>query len=182
MRGFTLLELMVVILLAGILSAIALPQFSSVIARAQQTSIANALVLDLNYARSEAIKRNQYAFVCPLPDDVLEGSTTLSCGNDWNNGWQVVVDVDDSGSIDNSDLQLRVHESPGNRVKVGAGNNAGGGLRFNALGLVNSINGGPANDTAQVRICLEPDTCDATSQTLKVIISRAGRIRTERNL
>lgn len=115
MRGFTLLELMVVILLAGILSAIALPQFSSVIARAQQTSIANALVLDLNYARSEAIKRSQYAFVCPgkPPEDSLEPS----CGQDWNEGWQIVADVNGDGSVDGADLLLRVHESPGNRVQ-----------------------------------------------------------------
>ena len=79
--GFTLLELMVVVAIAGIMMALSVPTFKDMIRNTRLTTYANELVTSLNIARSEAIKRGQYVVV-------------RKTGANWENGWQVFVDVD----------------------------------------------------------------------------------------
>ncbi len=76
-RGFSLLELMVVITIAGILAVLALPAFRTFFVRNDLSSSANGLLAAMNTARMEAIKRNAYVRV----DPVKCGSTTS-----WANG------------------------------------------------------------------------------------------------
>ncbi len=57
MSGFTLLELMVVVVIAGILLAIGVPAMGNFIRNSRMTAAANDLMGTLHYARSEAIKR-----------------------------------------------------------------------------------------------------------------------------
>lgn len=56
-KGFTLLELLVTISIAGVLLGIALPAFNESIARSRITSNANQIVGALNFARAEAVDR-----------------------------------------------------------------------------------------------------------------------------
>ena len=80
MRGFTLIELMVVVAMVGVLSAIAGPSFRSFIGTMNSKSAAFELINDLAMARSEAIKRNRQTRVEPL------------VGSDWSKGWRIVSD------------------------------------------------------------------------------------------
>lgn len=57
-RGFTLLELIITVTVAGILAAIAVPSFQGIIANARTRSTAESFNQALQLARSEAIKRN----------------------------------------------------------------------------------------------------------------------------
>lgn len=54
-RGFSLLELVVVLSIVGALSAIAIPRFASAITHYRVESAAQRLVLDLEYARKHAM-------------------------------------------------------------------------------------------------------------------------------
>lgn len=56
-RGFTLLELMVVVILVGITAAIAVPNFSQLIENSRRAAVTNDLMGMLSHARSEAVKR-----------------------------------------------------------------------------------------------------------------------------
>lgn len=56
--GFTLIELMVVVVLAGVVLALAVPSFREVIARNRLEGVAGEFFTDLQYARSEAVARN----------------------------------------------------------------------------------------------------------------------------
>lgn len=57
-RGLTLVELAVVIVVATILVAMAVPNFSGMIARARVKGVTDELTTSLQFARSEAVQRN----------------------------------------------------------------------------------------------------------------------------
>ncbi len=57
-RGVTLVELMIIIVVIGILATIAIPSFQEIIRRNQIASQNNELVALIHMARNEAIRRN----------------------------------------------------------------------------------------------------------------------------
>lgn len=93
--GFTLIELIITLAIAGILLGIAVPNFITFVQNSRLTSQANDLVTALNYARSEAIKRGVRTTVCSRATDATcAGSTT------WDTGWLVFVDCNFDGVVD----------------------------------------------------------------------------------
>ena len=70
--GFTLIELMIVILLGAILMGMAIPSFRSLMAGNRLTTQANDLVGAINYARSEAISHNTTVTFCRANLDDLQ--------------------------------------------------------------------------------------------------------------
>lgn len=83
--GFTLVELVVTVAVGAILVAIAIPSFTTYIQNGRLTAQANSLVMSLDYARSEAIKRDVAVSACAA--DV--NSTTCNGSATWTTGWIV---------------------------------------------------------------------------------------------
>lgn len=63
-RGFTLIEILVTVTLAGLLLTLAVPAFTNIVASSRVMDQTNELVAALNFARSEAVKRNATIIVC----------------------------------------------------------------------------------------------------------------------
>lgn len=102
--GFTLVELMIVIAVLAILLALAAPSFERSIATNRMSGQANQLLLAMQLARTEALKRRQPVAVCSSANET-------SCGGTWAQGWIVVTDDNQAGdsSVDIEDV-LRVWE------------------------------------------------------------------------
>jgi len=75
-RGFTFLELMITVTVAGILSMMAFPSFVTMTKNNRLTTQANDFILALNLTRSEAVKRGT-------------PTTITASGGTWSNGWTV---------------------------------------------------------------------------------------------
>ena len=82
-RGFTLVELLVTIAIAGVLVAAVVPQFQSMVRRSQMTSVANDMIMAINFARSEASRTRGGVR--------LRALDATDAGNEWGPGWQVVA-------------------------------------------------------------------------------------------
>ncbi|MEP7185388.1 MAG: GspH/FimT family pseudopilin [Rhodanobacter sp.] len=63
--GFTLLELMVTITVAAILTAIAFPNFRDLLKRSAVSGHSNELIGDLNFARETASTEMSFVSICP---------------------------------------------------------------------------------------------------------------------
>ena len=81
--GFTLTELVVVLAVAGILTTMAIPSFSSLIETKRAKATSTDIYVALVRARSEAIKFNKSVSLVPK-------------SGDWQNGWQILNPNDGS--------------------------------------------------------------------------------------
>ena len=96
--GFTLLELLTVVTIAGLLLAVAVPGMRAFIQNAEMTRAANDFVHAVQTARTEAIKRRRNVVMCTAADP-LEADPT--CDDDSTlNGWIVFVDSNSNGDRD----------------------------------------------------------------------------------
>lgn len=97
-RGFTLIELMVVISVAAIMAMIGVPALQGTLNDFRQRGAAALLVSDLNLARAEAIKRNSRVLMC------VRNTAGTGCGTstNWLTGWVICTDSDASGGCDSA--------------------------------------------------------------------------------
>ncbi len=105
-RGFTLVEVMLVTTIFAIVVAAALPSFNAIVVRNRLSTQANALVSDLAYARSEAVRRSATVSVCASVDGVTCASAT-----DWGSGRIVFFDAVGDGVFNANDLLLRTYRA-----------------------------------------------------------------------
>ncbi|MFB3047047.1 MAG: GspH/FimT family pseudopilin [Acidiferrobacterales bacterium] len=90
--GFTLIELIVTVVIAGILISIAAPSMANFVKNGRLTSQANTLMADLAFARSEAVKRGANVTVCRSSDS----ATCDTAAGSWATGWIV---IDSTGQV-----------------------------------------------------------------------------------
>ncbi len=103
-KGFTLIELLITVTILGVLMAVALPSMKSFIVSNRLSSNVNGFVGLINYARSEAITRNQSVIICPKSNAAI----TCAASQFWNEyETQVFVDVDGSDTRNAGDVLLK---------------------------------------------------------------------------
>lgn len=113
--GFTLLELLIVMAMAAILSMLAVPAFFRLIADVSLSGYGNVFVSDARFARSEAQKRGMNVVMCrtTTPDAASPSCAVSGSTSDWKTGWLVFADANgnETYSAADNDVLLRVQEA-----------------------------------------------------------------------
>jgi type IV fimbrial biogenesis protein FimT len=111
--GFSIFELMIVLMLIAILLALATPSFRDFTRSNQVTSTNNDLVTALNLARSEALRRSTGVTVCSSTDGTSCGSAA-----DWGSGWIVFEDAAGTGAVASADKVVQKWSATNNGIQV----------------------------------------------------------------
>lgn len=106
LNGFTLIELIIVLAIAGILFSIALPAFTHMLAQNKQTAQLYTLFHHHQLARSEAIKSNQKVLLC-------KSSNGQQCTpkTKWSDGWIIFSDTDNNKKISASERVIYIQQA-----------------------------------------------------------------------
>lgn len=165
-RGFTLVELLMVLCVAAVLLMFAVPSFSRIMSSSKLTAASNALLSSMYLARSEAIKRNGRVSLCKTVD----GSTCAASGG-WEQGWIVFRDTNNNGDRD-SDEPIIERIQPLPTMRVTGNSPVAKYVSYAASGGTKLVGGGFQAGT--VTVCAEPGASDEARQ---IIVSAVGRPR-----
>ncbi len=165
--GFTLIELMITLSIAGMLIGIAIPSFTSIITSNRLTASTNELVTALNLARSEAVKRGLSVTVRKVDDDSY---TNKGAGVNWEDGWDVFTDADNDGKFEAGDTLIRTY-APLKLSYTLRSNNFSNFIRFTPSGQ--------SNTNGSFYICNNNDGNDIPEANTSrlIIVNSVGRAR-----
>ena len=97
-RGYTLIEVIMIVVIVGILAAVGFPAMQSTFGRSDAETYTSEMSALLKYARAQAYTNNEIVTVCPMN----EGETSCAGSvNDWKEKTVVVFfDRNNNGDID----------------------------------------------------------------------------------
>lgn len=166
--GFTLIELMVTLTVAAILLTVGLPSFQEFIKSNALNSRVNIFIADLNFTRSEAIKRNGRVTMCKSSN-----LTACATSGGWEQGWIIFFDQPDPGVVDNGDVIVRTQGPINGSLTIRGNSFLRDRISFLSSGIVEPNNG-------TLIVCdnrIKNFTTDK-AKARGIIVSRVGRIKT----
>jgi type IV fimbrial biogenesis protein FimT len=172
--GFTLIELMMVLVVLAITLSVAIPMFVQLLHTNQLRQEAHRLLETINLARSEAVKRNVPVSICPS-DMAVTGEAV--CTGTYAGGWIVFSNADKDKVVDApADQVLQVFGGlpRGYQLTNRSGTRA-------AFELINYLPDGSSHSNRTLLVCPPPHaTTNATTMSLSIVINIVGRARLAR--
>lgn len=183
MAGFTLIEVMVVIVIAAVLMVWALPTYKNMVTQYRMTDELAQIQSDVELARSSAIRTGVDVAMCPTASPAASVPTCTG-SNEWNAGWVMYTEANSTSFVTGVDTVLRAHAAFSGTDTLQSFNALQGAT--NPSGSVNSIvfnrMGGTAsfgaNETATPNIgALTLNDANFDASTLRCLtISEVGAI------
>ena len=101
-QGFSLIELLVTLAIAGILLGVATPWFDTLFSKTHMATTVEELYGDIQFGRTAAIRNGGRMHLCKSNDGA-------SCGTDarWNDGWILFYDENTNKEREKGELVLR---------------------------------------------------------------------------
>jgi type IV fimbrial biogenesis protein FimT len=180
--GFTLIELVVTLVVVGILATVAVPSIRNIIKDHRLSGYTNELLADMNYARSEALKRATPVTTCKTTNPQANSPACDTTASDpWTTGRIIFVDTNKNGAINSGEQILRLRLAlEDNRSVIKGDNTASGGtanyITFLGDGTT-SLGAQTTTPPIQERYMVLCDDRGA-GEKRTVAISVTGRVRT----
>lgn len=156
--GFTLVELIITLVIAGVLLGIGVPNFRSFLQNSRITTQSNEAVANFALARSEAVARRKNVVVCR---SAAPTAATPTCAVDttgtWETGWIIFMDnnvpPDSAYASADGDVLIRVHDALASGVTLrSSGAELTNMLVFTSVGVAS---GGSLSSKPHLKLCDE---------------------------
>ena len=169
-RGFTLVELMMVVAVTSVLLGFGVPSMTALMNSNQLTAATNALMASMRLARSEAFKRNGRVVLCKSRDGV-----TCTTSGGWEQGWLVFHDANGDGDHSQDEVVIeRGNPLPGN-LRLTGNSTVARYVSFVASGSTRMMGGGFQAGTLTV--------CNQSlerAEARQIVINAVGRPRVQK--
>ena len=161
-RGFTLIELMTVLVIAAIVITIGLPDMREFVADQRVRTVTSDIMAEIAFARVKAIEHSRRVF-------------SERTGVSWSQGWRIYVDLNNNGSY-NAGEELKVFDGfpPGNMYVCSTVGDFAANVIFRPDGRVVRTSAAGANDGIFV-VDLMADGVLANNKIRGVLFGVSGR-------
>jgi len=161
-KGFSLLELVIIVTMLGIVLAIGAPSLGTIISNNRISGNVNDFVAALQFAKAEAAARISPVTICKKNNN----SSDCTNGGDWQQGWIVFEDGNADGKVDGGEPILLNHEALHSRITFGG-----------TAGVTTSITYRPTGTTSitSTEVLIICDDRGFTDASRGVLITITGR-------
>jgi type IV fimbrial biogenesis protein FimT len=166
-QGLTLLELLIALAIGSALLLVAVPSYRAWVADLEMRDRIEALVVTMNLARAEAIKRQSRVALCASPD----GARCGTAGR-WEDGWILFADANDDGERDADEPVLLVEPRSRPGITIRGNKPVSQYVSWTSYGHARMTNGALQMGTFTV--------CRPGAKTVNVILANGGRVRVDR--
>ena len=161
-RGLTLVELLIAVAVLAILTTLALPAFSHLMAHNAMTSSVNLFVSQLHLARSAAVARETHITLCPT-------TNSRSCDDDhqnWQGGYLIFENTNKNRQLDPGEIIISHEMATSEKIRIQSSSRHRNRITFLPLGRSWFSN-------TSIRFCHE----DFPDLNRKIVVSNNGRVR-----
>ena len=169
-RGFTLVEMMVVVAIAAIVATAAAPSLSAALDSVKLSAASNELLSGMYLARGESIKRNSRVVLCKSAD----GENCTATGG-WEQGWIIFQDTNNNALREGSELLLHREMPLSAGMRLTGNQNVARYISFAPTGATKMVGGGFQAGT--LTICKHSFQSGEARQ---IILNAVGRPRVQK--